>query len=387
MTNQFPPQTKQQLLDYLNTFDPKKYAKTRNFVDGNVSRLSPYITHGVITTKECVEKIFENHDIKSAEKFLMELVWKEFWMQVQRNYGNAFVHEAIRDDKTNIQKSDLIPESLMNAQTDTKRVNDSVLMLQQEWRLHNHIRMRFASRCIHRAKLDRKKLADWTYYHFIDGELSSNHLSRQRVNSTFANKPYFMNEWNLQKYWKWTEDHNLRGTYEKVGEKLFNPERTSPYWKESDMYDTLVTPLENIKKYCQNCLWDHTHVQILTPWKLDEQLLGNDIHTLIVLDSQFTQLHPRSQHRLDRVQQYADQYHVKFVLWDYQSIIHEAIDKGMHVTIDQRYDPIYREACDHFVEHEEVTIIDYPWIRSDNGGEPIMKFFKYWNKAKKELKQ
>jgi len=60
--------------------------------------------------------------------------------------------------------------------------------------------MRLASWVCHWAKIDWKKCADWTYYHFIDGELAANHLSRQRVNSTFANKAYFMNEENLQKY-------------------------------------------------------------------------------------------------------------------------------------------------------------------------------------------
>jgi deoxyribodipyrimidine photo-lyase len=61
--------------------------------------------------------------------------------------------------------------------------------------------MRLASWCCHWARLDWKMCADRTYYYFIDGELSANHLSWQWVNSTFANKPYFMNEDNLQKYW------------------------------------------------------------------------------------------------------------------------------------------------------------------------------------------
>lgn len=70
--------------------------------------------------------------------------------------------------------------------------------------------MRLASWVIHRAKLDRKKFADRTYYHFLDGELSSNHLSRQRVNSTFSAKAYFMNEDNIKKYRPKNYDENLR---------------------------------------------------------------------------------------------------------------------------------------------------------------------------------
>lgn len=96
----FEPKTKQELLDYLSTFNPKKYASSRNFITGKVSYLSPYITHGIITTTECAEKILEKYTIKDAEKFLMELVWKEFFMQVQMNYGNAFTSQPVREDKT-----------------------------------------------------------------------------------------------------------------------------------------------------------------------------------------------------------------------------------------------------------------------------------------------
>lgn len=383
----FQPKTKQELLDYLSTFNPKKYASSRNFINGQVSYLSPYLTHGVITLQECVEVILSKYTIKDAEKFLMELIRKEFFMQVQMNYGNSFTDTPVREDKTWIAKSSLLPESLLAWTTSTNRVDMSVEELHTTWRLHNHKRMRLASRCCHRAKLDWKKLADWTYYHFIDGELAPNHLSRQWVNSTFAGKAYFMNEDNLQKYRPWSVDENLRGTYDEVSARLFNPVRPSLYHTQKDSYESLTTPLDTIKKVCPNCLWDTHQIQILSPWKLDERLLDNDIHTLIVLDKQFTQLHPRSQKRLDRVQQYANQFHVKFVHWDYQQIIHDAIDKWMHVTIDRRYDPVYREACEHFMEHDEVTIIDYPWINSNNQWQPIMKFFKYWNKTTKFLKK
>jgi deoxyribodipyrimidine photo-lyase len=96
----FQPKTKQELLDYLSTFNPKKYASSRNFINGQVSYLSPYLTHGVITLQECVEVILSKYTIKDAEKFLMELIRKEFFMQVQMNYGNSFTDTPVREDKT-----------------------------------------------------------------------------------------------------------------------------------------------------------------------------------------------------------------------------------------------------------------------------------------------
>ena len=80
--------TKQEIYAYIDDFDVQKYAKSRNFIHGSVSMLSPYITHGIVTVPELVSRIVSRTDIKSAEKFLMELVWKEFFIQVQKSYDN-----------------------------------------------------------------------------------------------------------------------------------------------------------------------------------------------------------------------------------------------------------------------------------------------------------
>lgn len=104
----------------------KRYATSRNFVDGGVSKLSPYITHGVITVRECVAHILTKHTIKSAEKFVMELVWKEFFMQVQKSYGNQYVSHPVRDDKTHVTKKQILPHRLVEGLTQTTWVNDAI---------------------------------------------------------------------------------------------------------------------------------------------------------------------------------------------------------------------------------------------------------------------
>jgi deoxyribodipyrimidine photo-lyase len=38
--------------DLLRRFDASRYAATRNYLKGNVSGLSPYLRHGVITLRE-----------------------------------------------------------------------------------------------------------------------------------------------------------------------------------------------------------------------------------------------------------------------------------------------------------------------------------------------
>lgn len=383
----FQLKTKQQLIDYLRNFNPKKYASSRNFINGQVSHLSPYITHGVITIQECCAIILEKYTIKEAEKFLMELIWKEFFVQVQINYGNILTQEPIWEDKTWIQKSETLPSSIASWDTKTWRVDATIEeMITTGW-LHNHKRMWFASRCCHWAKLDWKKLADWTYYHFIDWELSSNHLSWQWVNSTFANKAYFMNEWNLQKYRPGTSDQNLRGTYEEVSARLFNPQRPSNYRKQEDMYSTLTTPTDLLTPYHEDQLWTWWKVRILSPRRLDKEVFSDDTPTIILLDKEFTTLHPWSAQRIEWVQSYAKKYTIPFVVGSYDQAIQDALERWKSVVLDQRYDPIYRETVEKYNSHDDVSILRYPRVWKDNQWQPIMKFFKYWNKASKVLKK
>jgi len=62
-------------------------------------------------------------------------------------------------------------------------------------------------------------------------------------------------------------------------------------------------------------------VRILSPRKLDEALLSDEIATIIVLDTVFTKEHPRSQKRIEFVKQYADKCEIPFIMGSYQDII------------------------------------------------------------------
>jgi deoxyribodipyrimidine photo-lyase len=110
----------------------------------------------------------------------------------------------MEDDKTGIAKADLLPQAIRDKSFGASWINETITELETTGYLHNHQRMWLAACLIHGYKLYRKKCADWTYYHFLDGELGSNHLSWQWVASTFSHKPYIMNEENIQKYRKKT---------------------------------------------------------------------------------------------------------------------------------------------------------------------------------------
>ena len=49
-----------QVLNKLDQIKPVQYAKNRNFIDGSVSKLSPYISRGVLSTKQVLDHLLKN---------------------------------------------------------------------------------------------------------------------------------------------------------------------------------------------------------------------------------------------------------------------------------------------------------------------------------------
>jgi deoxyribodipyrimidine photo-lyase len=61
-------------IERINSIDPLKYGKTRNFIDGAVTYLSPYISRGVISVKLLQQSVLaKGYPPHMAEKFLQEL--------------------------------------------------------------------------------------------------------------------------------------------------------------------------------------------------------------------------------------------------------------------------------------------------------------------------
>ena len=68
---------------------PAEYARRRNFVDGPVTRLSPYITHGIVRLPDLVRDLAERHCRGTLDKLLFELAWREFFHHVWRHEGEG----------------------------------------------------------------------------------------------------------------------------------------------------------------------------------------------------------------------------------------------------------------------------------------------------------
>ena len=89
-------------LSKLAKVDPLLYGQTRNFLDGKVTRLSPYLRHGCITLKEAVLAT-RNNSLNGHEKLLFEFAWRDYWRQIWYANGNA-IYAHIEAPKVDLAK-------------------------------------------------------------------------------------------------------------------------------------------------------------------------------------------------------------------------------------------------------------------------------------------
>jgi deoxyribodipyrimidine photo-lyase len=190
-------------LSVLANVQPKSYARTRNYLDGDVTHLSAYLRHGVLTLAEVRDDILRKvHNPDDAAKLINELAWRDYWQRLYSQIG-----EAIWDDrepfKTGYRASDYaadLGDDIPSATTTLACMDSFSRQLSETGYLHNHARMWFAAYIVHWRKIRWQAGAAWFLQHLIDGDPASNNLSWQWVASTFATKPYIFNRENLERY-------------------------------------------------------------------------------------------------------------------------------------------------------------------------------------------
>jgi deoxyribodipyrimidine photo-lyase len=189
-------------VERLADLDPAAYARSRNQVTGAVSRLSPWIRHGVLSLAEVRDAALGRvADPEAAEKFVSELGWREYWRQVQAALGDRITAEI--EPPAAVPRrppAAALPADVVAAATDMACIDDFVRHLHATGWLHNHERMWLASWLVHVRGVAWRTGADWFLSHLIDGDPASNHLSWQWVAGTFSAKPYLFNRENLERF-------------------------------------------------------------------------------------------------------------------------------------------------------------------------------------------
>jgi deoxyribodipyrimidine photo-lyase len=195
----FPP-TRQAALERVSAVRPGEYALSRNAIEGAVTGLSPYITHGLLNLPEVLAGVTAKHSLDMQHKFVFELGWREYFRHVWAFRGEE-IFESLREGLLpQTSYSALLPADVRQAATGVPVIDMAVRTLYATGYLHNHARMWLASYILHVRKVNWRIAADWLYGHLLDGDLASNHLSWQWVAGTGSSKPYLFNADNVARY-------------------------------------------------------------------------------------------------------------------------------------------------------------------------------------------
>ena len=194
------------ILGKLDQIDPIKYGSSRNYIHGAVTYLSPYISRGVISTKQVLESVLKKgYKVSQIESFVKELCWRDYFQRVAQ-VKNLDV--AIKQEQTPIANNE-ISSLIVNAATGIEGIDNAIKQLYQTGYMHNHCRMYTASLACNIAKSHWYHPAQWMYYHLLDGDWASNACSWQWVAGANSSKKYYTNQENINKYTR----TNQRNTY------------------------------------------------------------------------------------------------------------------------------------------------------------------------------
>jgi deoxyribodipyrimidine photo-lyase len=174
------------------------YARTRNALDGRVTRLSPYITHGITDVPEIIKRLGAKTTLNWEEKFIFELGWREYFHHVWHHLNDDIWREQRAPPAT--QYTSVVPDDVLTATTGVAVIDAQIRSLYQVGYLHNHARMWLASYMVHMRKIDWRAGAQWMFGYLLDGDMASNTLSWQWVAGTWTGKPYLFNAENVAKY-------------------------------------------------------------------------------------------------------------------------------------------------------------------------------------------
>jgi len=191
----FPP-TPEAAQARLAAIRPDDYARTRNAIDGAVTRLSPYLTHGLLDVPGAIEALRRRESLPPGHKLVFEFAWREYFRHVMRHLGEG-VLEDVRPSPRVAPRSGSMPADLLEARTGVPAIDRAVSELYATGWLHNHARMWLASYAVHLRGVHWRAGADWMHAQLLDGELASNHLSWQWVAGTFSSKPYLFDAANV----------------------------------------------------------------------------------------------------------------------------------------------------------------------------------------------
>jgi deoxyribodipyrimidine photo-lyase len=352
----------------LVNFEITNYAKTRNYIDGSVSYLSPYIARGFLSTRQVFQFLKEQGlSWSTCEKFIQELAWRDYFQQVFK-HEKGRVFQDFKHEQPRVLYHD-IPHALEHASSGIEALDQGIITLKTSGYMHNHMRMYIASLVCNIGSYHWKSPAEWMYYHLLDGDIASNHLSWQWVAGSFSNKKYYANQDNINRFCA----SKQKNTFLDVDYEEFAELEVPSHLKESvnltlktDLSDVKAHKIEHLK---QKPTLVYNYYNLDPFWHLKE-----DYQRVLLLEPSYFEAYPVSQQCIDFVLGLAQN------IAEIKVLVAEFDELDNFLGTDQI---IYKEhpLNEHYKGHEEERY----WLSSVEGYFP--SFFKFWNRAQKELRR
>ena len=354
------------LIEVISKLDVSAYARTRNFKNGAVSKLSPYISRGVISTKFVLEILLKKgNDKKKMEKFFQELVWRDYWQKIWQKNQNLLIDLKYPQHPVKFRS---IPKAIVEAETGISAMDECIQEFYETGYIHNHMRMYIAAVCCNIGQYHWLNPAQWMYYNLLDGDWGSNALSWQWVAGTTRQKKYIANQENINKYFS-THDFNtfLNKSYEELYSFNEIPEVLKP---TSSL--TLKTNLPEERKLKID---DEKDTYIFNSYNLDPMWSKNkDVNRILLLEPSHFSTYPVSEHVLSFILKMASE------IKDIQIAVME-FDQ-LHELLPPKKEIHYKEHP--FSNHYKGVLTERDWIFPNV--EATGSFFNYWNKGIKQFK-
>ena len=353
------------IISRIGLVDPLAYGKTRNYETGAVTYLSPYISRGVISTKTVYESI-RNQGIAwyKCEKLIQELAWRDFWQQQARVLGDR-INNDIRHTQQPIDNWS-VPTAVRDGHTGIDAVDNAIELLFSTGYMHNHMRMYLASITCNIAQSHWFEPAKWLFYHLLDGDWASNALSWQWVAGSNANKKYYCNQANINRFF----DSQQKGTFLDCDyEQLYAMDipKALKAAEPSKLHCSLPTskPIE-LDNNLPTLIYNYYNLDPY--WKSDI-----NANRILLIEPDFFEKYPVSDkcmqfflqlaNNIDGIQMYVGSFASLKSLGDSRTFY-------------------YKEHPDNL--HYEGIEEDRIWLSSTTGWH--RSFFSFWKKCKKELK-
>lgn len=279
-----------EILQRIDRINPRSYGLTRNYLDGSVTWLSPFITHGIIDTALVARRLLVRYSADQCSKILFELAWREYFHRIWLQQGDA-IFENMRVQADTFEGEVFLanpPKALVCAQTGVDVIDESIAHLITDGVMHNHARLWTASVACNIGKSQWLESAKWMHYHLLDGDLASNSLSWQWVAGTFSNKRYIANQDNINKYSRSVQ----RGTFlDQKYDTLATRDVPAHFGERAKLHYDLCIPAAKL------VIDNDDTVSVRSLWNLDPTWQPNINKKIVFVDEEHHRRWPMSPNR------------------------------------------------------------------------------------------